>query len=1606
MATPWRTLRIFISSTFRDMHSERDYLVRVVFPELRERCAKRRLHLVDVDLRWGVTEEEAERGRVLEICLDEIERCRPFFLGILGERYGSVIPRVSAPDEPSYDWLRELAEEHSVTALEIYHGVLRNQGLRTRAFFYFRDPAFLSSIPAELRDAFLPENEGAAQRLAALKAEIRSQCQVFDNYPCTYAGASYSRVTLAGLDTFGQRVLDDLWSAISDEYPEEAAPPDELEIERGFHEAFVESRVGRFIGRADLLEGMKDYAGSDRLAPLVVAGAPGSGKSALLAKFAHDYARDHADTFVLSHFIGASPGSTDIRLTLLRLCAEIDRHYGIEARIPEDFQELWQEFLKRLERAGAIGRVLLVIDALNQLDDRHDPHALHWLPASLPPGVRVIVSTLEGESLRALRRRRPVPEEIVVGALSDDERRALVRQTLWDYRKRLDERTGNDQMGRLLSKAEADNPLYLVVACEELRLFGEFERVTARIDGLPENTERLLEQVLERLEVDLGADLVRDTLSLLECSRHGLLEIEMLELLGRDSEEQLPRAVWARLYRGLRFYLRPTGEAGEGMLDFFHRQLAKAVRKRYLAGDAESVAHARLARFFRSKVDPLNARRWKRECPRGLSELPHHLLHARLYDDLFVLARDKSFLGAVAGVFSEDPQLSLEPLQKALEGGAQLDDAALMAEFMLAHTRRRADVAGESPLQTLQHGQVERAWELADMHPPERCVVWHLLLAWRLKDSGSLDQARATLARLAQRELPRLPHSSWAARCALYLLSKTVEVSEPLFRSMTERLLEDDELVGLCAAVASLGHTASARALADSISVEYRRDDAHCHIAREQVEIVARQAQASDFSGARATAEEIADNWYRAVAIRKIASAQAEAGLREASRASFAAAAELVPATWELREGRWRGRADVLRDIALAQARAGFIEEARASFMGAADSARTHRDSYEAEEYLAGIAAALAEAGQTGMALELARELPSANRKAKAQFAVVAEDLRSGNLPSALTTARAIAHPEDQMNALNLIAIAQADGNQREAARATFEEARRAAMRVRDIQDGANGLRQVALAEAKAALIEDARATFDKALKTVRGAATDRLDDNQLMNLAIAQAQAGEFDAAISTANLMSDDFFGEQDQIRALAEVASEGAKSGHLDAARNLLSDLVDRVTSNSSSFVDAWGAIGQAYVKLEDFTAACGVIELARDRGWPAADAIVYAVFGYPASFKTPKKRSIKDSDRARAIIGDMLQAMLRGDTTHDENRSKALCELVKAQIDSGDLDGALNTARRIQEGDHRASAYQAASAVLARGGELDRAFELANEIPQQEARDQARGTIAEELARSHQFDQALTIARELGDWQRRAALRGIAVAMAHLGEFDRAIQTANENDNKRDMRIHITSAEVQVASGDLLAARESFARAVQAAHPEPWSDALHEASVQDKPWSDALHEAYFATLQLREVADQQAKAGFGEDARATLLLAREAGLRAVGIAAGRTDRERDSAAESLKWIGERQAKLGLVGDALETVELMQTRQRVWHREVQRTKEGMVLMAVSAAQADARNFAAAYESAGRIEPQDVHIDALKHLALAEARAGVRDAANRHLLEAIAVALEFEQG
>ena len=76
---PSRVLRVFVSSTFRDMQDERDELAKRVFPAVRDLCESRGVIWGEVDLRWGITDEQVADGEVLPICLAEIYNGRPYF---------------------------------------------------------------------------------------------------------------------------------------------------------------------------------------------------------------------------------------------------------------------------------------------------------------------------------------------------------------------------------------------------------------------------------------------------------------------------------------------------------------------------------------------------------------------------------------------------------------------------------------------------------------------------------------------------------------------------------------------------------------------------------------------------------------------------------------------------------------------------------------------------------------------------------------------------------------------------------------------------------------------------------------------------------------------------------------------------------------------------------------------------------------------------------------------------------------------------------------------------------------------------------------------------------------------------------------------------------------------------------------------------------------------------------------------------------------------------------------------------------------------------------------------------------------------------------------
>ena len=636
----WKTARVFISSTFLDMHGERDVLTRYVFPELKERCKKHRINLLEVDLRWGVTEEESQSNKSIEICLSEVKRCAPFFISLLGSRYGWCPSEYTVADENNFGWLKDYPKGKSITELEIQQ-IMQLQN--ARPLFYFRDPTFQSTIPPEYKTAFLSENTSSATNIDNLKSFIKSKGNKTYQYRCAWGGVFEGKPMVKGLDSFRKHVLEDLWNALVSEFnlTEEVVSPTTLEgeqvvevnqllLQRNYHLSFMYSNSVKFIARKEL-DDLKKHIESNE--SVVLWGKEGSGKSALVSRFAVEYSKKNPHVYLLTHFVGIGPGSSDIRSILTRLSLELISKFNIEETVPEDFNELCQAFTSIVEQASFKSRILIIIDALDQLTKANRAHSLDWLPRSL--AAKVILTTLEGPCLDVLKKRKTF--QLQVGSLPVKERKEIVKQTLSEYNKKLDDRPMNDQMRVLLKKTDADKPLYLIIACNELRLFGVYEQLTERIRSLPSTINKLFEEVLVRLEYDHGKDTLKNVVSLIAISRLGLQEEEIQSLLRRKEmqENLLPIAVWARIYSSIQSLLRPS-HGGSIVLEFFHKEVIKAVHKRYLDFDQEHdiKIHKLLAEYYYAKADPSFDNSWSGNDIRSISELPYHLTKAKLWKAL------------------------------------------------------------------------------------------------------------------------------------------------------------------------------------------------------------------------------------------------------------------------------------------------------------------------------------------------------------------------------------------------------------------------------------------------------------------------------------------------------------------------------------------------------------------------------------------------------------------------------------------------------------------------------------------------------------------------------------------------------------------------------------------------------------------------------------------------------------------------------------------------------------------------------------------------------------------------------------------------------------
>ena len=357
-----QSLRIFLSSTFRDMSKEREELMRKYVPALRALCHEKGVHLTVIDLRWGVTTEEARLGEVINICLAEVEACQ-YFVAFMGARYGWCPKRndLAKSTFTNYPFLNSYVPGRSATEMEILFGALgwgpKSYVAPRKAFFYHRSEAFLETVPAAEMGTYKEKDTFMNLKLKDLK--VRMHNRYAESQELGGRSLNGAQLPLVEADReydapieFAEAFYEDMQKAIARDFPWRRAA-DELDSMFIQHISFAKLLVSIHIEQKSIFTSLNNYvaAGMAALASKKRAMMPAGAAADAAAVEGAAKALRQADLDELKAF-GAPPAPV---LAVLECVQLLVRGKGEEAGDPKKMLGD-KGFLPRLHvlHAGAV----------------------------------------------------------------------------------------------------------------------------------------------------------------------------------------------------------------------------------------------------------------------------------------------------------------------------------------------------------------------------------------------------------------------------------------------------------------------------------------------------------------------------------------------------------------------------------------------------------------------------------------------------------------------------------------------------------------------------------------------------------------------------------------------------------------------------------------------------------------------------------------------------------------------------------------------------------------------------------------------------------------------------------------------------------------------------------------------------------------------------------------------------------------------------------------------------------------------------------------------------------------------------------------------------
>ena len=606
----WQKATLFISSTFNDMHGERDYLVKEVFPELEDWAEKRKVHLTEVDLRWGITEEESRGKGTVGTCLRHIDKSRPFFICFLGQKIGWIPDFEKDINEETkcrYPTLKDMVFETSLTEIEIEHSLFSPlpqiiEGKTVECpptqynLFFFRKDNYTDHLNTVQREIYTNAgNQEYDEKLKNLKnrilkkqgdpevsVKVNEYCGKWDKNlrqpELSVYGNSEDEGRLVDFRCGGKPlkevIIDELKEQISQAFGENIPMKHECEIEEDNtrQDIFIHKNNENYIERKNYVSTIMEYVENDERAPLLISSPSGYGKTMIVSKFIRDFEEKYPSKKLIKRLCGMSNLASNEYSLWISIMDDVKIAKDSEI-YPHNADELKSNFKDILKAIAKSYECTIVIDSMNLISNgREMINQLYPLPDNL----KVIISTTDDM--------KTVENEISqnsfsVSELRESEKRNLIETYLKNYLKELDEK----EIEAICKTEGSKNPLYLKILLSELRLFGSFSQLESKIKKFGQTPETAFNQVLERLEEDEKLkgkeEIVPKMFYHLANSSQGLRENELTCLIRDETgldEEYIKDTIILFLRQVRQFMVKK-----EERYDFSYESFKVAAKNRY-----------------------------------------------------------------------------------------------------------------------------------------------------------------------------------------------------------------------------------------------------------------------------------------------------------------------------------------------------------------------------------------------------------------------------------------------------------------------------------------------------------------------------------------------------------------------------------------------------------------------------------------------------------------------------------------------------------------------------------------------------------------------------------------------------------------------------------------------------------------------------------------------------------------------------------------------------------------------------------------------------------------------------------------------------------------